>query len=122
MIKTVLVVDDHPEVAKALVFLARSLGYNARAVYSGRQALDDVRTNFPDVVLLDLQMPDISGWDVLAALRGQREFERLPVIICSAASAAVSRQQAIEAGAQDYMDKDKAFEELEDVLNRQAAA
>ena len=119
--KTILVVDDHPDVARALVLLACSLGYNARAVHEGQRALDDMRSTPPDLLLLDLQMPDMSGWEVLRALRADRSFDQLPVVVCSAGYSLQSRVEAMHMGAQDYIGKDNAFEQLKGVVDRQLA-
>lgn len=118
---TILIVDDHPEVAKALVALACDLGYDATAVHGGQQALDHVRASRPDLVLLDLQMPGVSGFDVLRALRADRRFDGMPVVVCSAAPAWQVRDEAVRLGAQDFVAKADAFDELGAALERQLA-
>ena len=115
---TILVVDDHAEVAKALVALVRQLGYDATAVHDGQSALERVRAARPALVLLDLQMPGVSGFDVLRALRADRRHDDMPVIVCSAAPASQVRDEAIRLGAQDFIAKADAFDELEAAVER----
>ena len=117
--ESILVVDDHAEVAKALVALVREFGYEASAVYGGQQALERVHADPPSLLLLDLQMPGVSGFDVLKALRGDRRFAHLPVVVCSAASSPQVRDEVMRLGAQDFIPKADAFEELEGAIARQ---
>ena len=120
-VDTILVVDDHQEVAKALVALARDLGYVATAVHGGQQALDHVRASPPALVLLDLQMPGVSGFDVLRALRADRRYDGMPVVVCSAAPAWQVRDEVIRLGAQDFIAKADAYDELGAALERHLA-
>lgn len=115
----ILVVDDHAGVAKALVTLARVLGYEATDVHGGQQALDHARAARPDLMLLDLQMPGLSGFDVLRALRADARFDSMPIVACSAAPAEQVRDEAMRLGAQDFIPKEDAFEELGPILGRQ---
>jgi CheY-like chemotaxis protein len=116
--ETILIVDDHHGMAKALAVLARSLGYQTRTVHDGPAALDALRSDPPDLLLLDLQMPGMSGWDVMRTLRADRAFDKLPIVVCSAATSHQSRDEAIRAGAQDYLGKDDAFSGLERILKQ----
>ncbi len=70
------------------------------------------------LVLLDLQMPGISGFDVLRALRADPRLALLPVVLCTAAPTELVREEAIRLGAQAFMAKEDAFDELERVLTR----
>jgi CheY-like chemotaxis protein len=119
MKKRILIVDDHPDVAKGLAALARGLGYDAHTSFSGEDALTAVRDSPPDALVVDLQMPGVNGWDVVRELRADPAYDTMRIIVCSASDSATYRAKAIEAGAQDYLDKDKAFEELGILLQRQ---
>jgi CheY-like chemotaxis protein len=116
---TILVVDDHAEMARALAALARGLGYNVTTAHGGQEALESVRRSPPDLVVLDLQMPGVSGFDVLRELRADPRFERLPVVICSAASSPYVRDEVLRLGAQDFVSKENAFEQLAGAFARQ---
>ena len=81
---TVLVVDDDPNIRKMIVAALRREGYEFLEAPNGREALDVMRAEHPDVVVLDLMMPVLSGWDVLRERAGDDELRRIPVIIISA--------------------------------------
>lgn len=80
----VLVVDDDPSIRRMIVAALRRDGYGFLEAANGRDALDIMRTEHPDVVVLDLMMPILSGWDVLHERQGDDDLRRIPVIIVSA--------------------------------------
>jgi CheY-like chemotaxis protein len=81
---SVLVVDDDPNIRKMIVAALRRDGYTFFEAPNGREALDLMRDEHPDVVVLDLMMPVLSGWDVLRERQQDPELSRIPVIIVSA--------------------------------------
>jgi CheY-like chemotaxis protein len=81
---TVLVVDDDPNIRKMIVAALRRDGYDFLEAPNGREALDVMRASHPDVVVLDLMMPVLSGWDVLRERADDAELKSIPVIIISA--------------------------------------
>ena len=81
---TVLVVDDDPNIRRMIVAALRREGYDFLEAPNGRDALDVMRTQHPDVVVLDLMMPVLSGWDVLRERQQDPVLSRIPVIIVSA--------------------------------------
>lgn len=81
---TVLVVDDDPNIRRMIVASLRRDGYTFLEAPNGREALDLMRSGHPDVVVLDLMMPVVSGWDVLRERMDDVELRRIPVIIVSA--------------------------------------
>ena len=80
----VLVVDDDPNIRRMIVAALKRDGYTFLEAPNGRDALDIMRTDHPDVVVLDLMMPVLSGWDVLRERMGDPDLRRIPVIIVSA--------------------------------------
>jgi CheY-like chemotaxis protein len=80
----VLVVDDDPNIRRMMVAALRRDGYLFSEAANGREALDLMRADRPDVVLLDLMMPVLSGWDVLQEREHDAALSRIPVIIVSA--------------------------------------
>jgi CheY-like chemotaxis protein len=80
----VLVVDDDPNIRKMMVAALKRDGYNFSEAANGREALDCMRTSRPDVVVLDLMMPVMSGWDVLQEREHDASLRQIPVIIVSA--------------------------------------
>jgi CheY-like chemotaxis protein len=80
----VLVVDDDPSIRKMIVAALRRDGYAFMEAPNGREALDMMRAEHPDVVVLDLMMPILSGWDVLREREVDPSLKKIPVIIISA--------------------------------------
>jgi len=81
---SVLVVDDDPSIRRMIVATLRRDGYTFCEAANGREALDQMRDQHPSVVVLDLMMPVMSGWDVLQAREADPELRRIPVIVVSA--------------------------------------
>ena len=81
---SVLVVDDDPSIRKMIIAALRREGYTFLEAANGREALDLMRSSQPDVVVLDLMMPMVSGWDVLRERLAEPRLSRIPVIIVSA--------------------------------------
>lgn len=106
---TVLIVDDELALARALVINLRARGYEADAVGTGAAALERVPLLKPDVVVLDLGLPDIDGIEVLQGLRG---WTAVPVVVLSARSTSEEKVRALEAGADDYITKPYEINEL----------
>jgi CheY-like chemotaxis protein len=80
----VLVVDDDPSIRRMIMAALRREGYVFSEAANGKEALESMRHNRPDVVILDLMMPMVSGWDVLRERAGDPELLSIPVIVVSA--------------------------------------
>jgi adenylate cyclase len=100
-----LVVDDTPKNVKLLADLLTVKGYHVITAVSGREALAAMETDPPDLVLLDVVMPEMSGYEVCRALRAQSATAMLPVIMVTALDPAEERVKGIEAGADDFLTK-----------------
>lgn len=105
----VLVVEDDPALARALAVSLRAHGYDVQAVGSGGAALDLLAGDPPDLVLLDLGLPDVDGTQVLRALRA---WSTTPVVVLSARQTSDDKVDALDAGADDYVTKPFAMDEL----------
>ena len=107
----VLIVEDNPDMA---ALLCRVLGdrFRVEHVATVADALSVLRDRPPNAVLSDVLLPDGNGYDVLATVRGNRELERLPVVLVSALSEVDQRVRGLSAGADDYVSKPFAPEEL----------
>lgn len=90
--KTVMVVEDERDTADALAYLLELEGYKAIRAVGGRQALELMERERPDLVLLDIMMPDLSGWDVLHMMRDNLALKAVPVILISASPIPEQRQ------------------------------
>ncbi|QTE29379.1 response regulator [Pengzhenrongella sicca] len=105
----VLVVDDEPGLVHALSINLRAHGWDVATAQDGAQALGLAATFNPEVVLLDLGLPDISGLDVIAGIRG---WSRMPIVVLSARQDGEDKVNALDAGADDYVTKPFAMNEL----------
>ncbi|GAB3673195.1 response regulator [Zhihengliuella somnathii] len=106
---TVLVVEDDPQIARALLVNLSARGYTTHRAASGRQALQLAADEHPDLVLLDLGLPDVEGGDVIDGIRG---WSTVPIIVVSARGEAYTKVDALELGADDYVTKPFAMDEL----------
>jgi two-component system KDP operon response regulator KdpE len=105
----VLVVDDEPQLVRALRVHLEARGYHVEAALNGRGALALAARTLPDVVVLDLGLPDINGVEVIAGLRG---WTQVPIIILSVREQEVDKITALDAGADDYVTKPFSMGEL----------
>ncbi|OZD60449.1 DNA-binding response regulator [Rhodococcus sp. 05-340-1] len=105
----VLVVDDEPQIVRALRINLAARGYNVVTAATGTGALRAIASEHPDVVILDLGLPDIGGLDVLAGVRGWSE---IPVIVLSARTDSGDKIDALDAGADDYITKPFGMDEF----------
>ena len=105
----VLVVDDEPSILATMAPLLRSRGYEVSTAMSGEAALESVERLDPDLVVLDLGLPDLDGVEVCRLLR---EGRSTPIIVLSARGAESDKVAALDAGADDYVTKPFGAEEL----------
>jgi adenylate cyclase len=112
MSATILVVDDTPLNAKLLADLLGAKGYRSVIAASGPEALRKLADEKPDLVLLDVMMPGMSGYEVCAAIRADPAHAMLPVVLVTALDPAVERVKGLEAGADDFLSKPVAQAEL----------
>lgn len=101
----ILLVDDLPENLQLLSDLLSKLGYNVRSVTSGRMALKTIQVKPPDLILLDVKMPEMDGYQVCQALKADPETQKIPVIFISALDDVFDKVAAFEAGGADYITK-----------------
>jgi two-component system, OmpR family, KDP operon response regulator KdpE len=105
----VLVVDDEPQIRRALGVNLRARGYQVDLAETGEQALDLAARHHPDVVVLDLGLPGIDGVEVIQGLRG---WSQVPVIVLSVRESERDKVAALDAGADDYVTKPFGMDEL----------
>ncbi|QFU87422.1 response regulator [Amycolatopsis sp. YIM 10] len=106
---TVLVVDDEPQIVRALRINLSARGYKVITAHDGSAALRAVAETKPDVVVLDLGLPDMDGNEVIAGLRG---WTTVPIIVLSARGDSADKVEALDAGADDYVTKPFGMDEL----------
>ena len=105
----VLVVDDEPQILRALQTSLRGAGYDVEAATTGEQALTAAAVRAPDAVILDLVLPDMRGTDVCRELR---TWTTVPIIILSGRNQSLAKVRALDAGADDYVTKPFGVDEL----------
>ncbi|AJY50876.1 MULTISPECIES: response regulator [Halomonadaceae] len=101
----VLVVDDEPNIVLSLEFLMEQAGFEVVTAEDGEQALARVTDSQPDLLLLDISLPGISGFDVLERLRNEEATAQLPIIMLTAHGRDVEREKGMALGADDYITK-----------------
>jgi CheY-like chemotaxis protein len=95
----ILVVDDYVDLAEPLARLLRRMGYAVESVYSGDKAIERLVSRRPQLVILDLLLPGISGLQVLSFIRGHPDRKQLPVMVYTTATESELLRQAVDAGA-----------------------
>ena len=105
----VLVVDDEPQILRALRINLRARQYEVSIAASGAQALEEAAAHPPDLVILDLGLPDMDGVDVIGGLRG---WTAVPIIVLSGRADSADKVEALDAGADDYVTKPFGMDEL----------
>jgi two-component system, OmpR family, KDP operon response regulator KdpE len=107
--RTILVVDDEPQLLRALQVNLHAEGYAVLTALDGRAALQHAENSQPDVIVLDLGLPDINGVDVITRIR---RTSSTPIIVLSARHGSVDKVRALDAGADDYVTKPFGLDEL----------
>ena len=110
--KKILVVDDEDDILHFLEMVLREKGYQVTTASGGHEALTRAQIDKPDLVLLDIMMPQMDGWEVLKLLRVDDDTRRIPVAMLSARTEAKDRVQGLQEGAIDYICKPFSLTEL----------
>ena len=103
--KRVLVVDDEPHIVKLVKLSLGNQNYDIVGITSGKEAISYANDNAPDILVLDLMMPGVNGYEVCQAVRENPKTKGIPIIILSAKSQMLDKLNAIDVGADDYMCK-----------------
>ena len=109
---SILIADDNPENLKVLARLLKQEGYKIRAATNGKQALESFQAEPPDLVLLDIQMPKMDGYEACRLIKKQEKYRQVPVIFISAMGEAFNKAMAFKAGGSDYITKPLQAEEV----------
>jgi len=103
--KKILVVEDDPDLVELLSFNLRGCGFTVSTASDGLDALKKARTILPDLILLDLMLPELDGFGACEILRREPETATIPIIMVTAMSSQFARMAGLEAGANDYITK-----------------
>ena len=116
--KTVLIVEDEADAAELFAEMMRVSGFRVRKTSSSAPALSMMTEEKPDLVLLDIMMPEISGLDILRQMRQDPALTDIPVVVVSAKSLPADIRHGMEAGASTYLTKPVGFLELKEAVER----
>jgi CheY-like chemotaxis protein len=120
--KSVLIVEDEVEAAELFAEMMRVNGFRVLKTYGSAAAIDMVATELPDLVILDIMMPDVSGLEVLRFMRREPNLKDTPVIIVSAKSMPADIKVGMEAGASMYLTKPVGYQDLKQAVERLTAS
>jgi DNA-binding response OmpR family regulator len=101
----ILIVDDDPDLANIMRMMLSHAGFEAHSVLSGQEALEWLEGRTPDLILLDLMMPDINGFTILRKVRSSEIIKNLPVVILTAKADQKTRMESQSAGADAFLTK-----------------
>jgi two-component system CheB/CheR fusion protein len=101
----VLVVDDNVDAADSLGMMLEQMGHSVQVSYDGRAALAAARRNVPDIVLLDLDLPQLDGFAVARLLRQDRRLDRVPIVAVTGFGQEADRSRARQAGFDEHLVK-----------------
>jgi CheY-like chemotaxis protein len=116
--KTVLIIEDEEDAADMFAEMMRVSGYRVLKTSSSTPALTMMTAERPDVVILDIMMPEISGLDILRQMRKDPALADIPVVVVSATSMPADIKHGMEAGASMYLTKPVGFTELKEAIER----
>ena len=103
--QTILVVDDDKEIVRLLRGYLRQAGYGVLVAHDGETAMHTIRAEKPDLLILDLMLPDRDGWDITRAIRADNAYAQLPILMLTARIDDVDKILGLELGADDYVTK-----------------
>jgi DNA-binding response OmpR family regulator len=116
--KSVLVVDDEPNIVLSLEFLMKQAGYDVRVARDGDAALAALRERAPDLVLLDVMMPDKDGYEVCQTIRANPAWDGTKIVMLTAKIREVEREKGLALGADEYVTKPFSTRELVETVRR----
>ncbi|MFN8435948.1 MAG: response regulator [Anaerolineales bacterium] len=116
--KTVMIIEDEADAAELFSEMMRINGFRVIKMFSSAPAIPIISQEKPDIILLDVMMPDISGLEVLRYIRREPELSSIPVIILSAKSMPGDIKIGLEAGASMYLTKPVGFQDLKNAVEK----
>jgi DNA-binding response OmpR family regulator len=112
MSKTVLIADDEPNIVISLEFLLEQAGYRVLVAHDGQEALEAIRRQPPDLVLLDVMLPRLSGFDVCQKIRENPDWQHMRIVMLTAKGREVEISKGLALGANAYITKPFSTQEL----------
>ena len=105
MAKRVLLAEDEPNIVESLTFMLERAGFEVSVESDGRRALDVARTETPDVLVLDVMLPEMDGFEILRQLRSDQRGASLPILMLTAKGQREDREMALKCGADLFITK-----------------
>jgi CheY-like chemotaxis protein len=119
--KTVLIIEDEEDAAELFAEMMRVSGFRVIKTSKSTPAIAMMSSEKPDVILLDIMMPEVSGLDILRQMRREPDLAKIPVIVVTAKSMPADIKNGMEAGASTYLTKPVGFLELKEAVERALA-
>jgi len=116
--KTVVVIEDEPDAAEMFGEMMRVNGFRVVKSYSSGPAIEIIEREKPDIVILDVMMPEISGIEILQIMRTKSELSQIPVVVVSAKSMPSDIKTGLDAGASVYLTKPVGFLDLKQAVEK----
>lgn len=120
--KTVFIIEDEEEAAELFAEMMRISGFRVLKTSKSAPAIEMMTADRPDVVLLDIMMPEVSGLDILRQMRRDPNLAGIPVIVVTAKGMPADIKNGMEAGASTYLTKPVGFQELKEAVERTLGA
>ena len=112
MKKKILVIEDEPHISKLVKFILEKNGFEVMQAFVGQEGLQIAKKEKPDLIVLDVMMPNMDGFEAAKKLSAMKETKNIPIIMLSSAAQFKDKMKGIEAGAVDYITKPFDNEEL----------
>ena len=113
----ILVVEDNMDTYELMRFILELNGYDTFLAMNGRDGVNATRKQMPDLILMDLSMPEMDGWEATRRIRENPKTASIPLIVVTAHALPAERQRALDAGCDGYMTKPMDLPELVELVN-----
>lgn len=122
----ILMIEDNPQNRYLATYLLEHAGFEVVSAEDGKSGMELVKSAQPDLILLDIQLPDIDGYQIATALRGRAELAGTPIVALSSFAMTGDRERALDAGCTGYIEKpidpDSFVQQIKELLNATAKA
>lgn len=116
VIKRITVIEDEPVISKLILYVLENVGFSVEIEHDGQNALINIKRNLPDLVLLDLMLPSMSGLEILTELRSDDRTKNIPIVVLTSRSQDDDKEKAFQLGASDYVTKPFSPDNLVTIL------
>jgi len=110
--KRILIIDDEKDIVESIQFRLEFEGFKCLVAYDGEEALLKAKREYPDLILLDVMLPKINGYQVCRLLKSEEQYKHIPIIMLTAKAQESDKFWGMETGADDYMTKPFKSEKL----------